>query len=121
MTTTDDWSGAVTFLSVLANHAIALPLSPSFPAHELRYILDHSEAKILLSSNKLQEKADEVVKEGLEHKPIIAKVEKINAGSTDSEGVKMEDVKDDQGGLMLYTSGTTSRPVSHHDQMHRTY
>lgn len=99
----------MTLLSILAAHAIAVPLSPTFPAHELRYILDQSEALMLLSSEKFQDKADEVLKEGLESKPINYKQEKIMLGKTD-DYVTLESPTSTKGGMMLYTSGTTNRP-----------
>jgi malonyl-CoA/methylmalonyl-CoA synthetase len=99
----------VTLLSILAAHAVAVPLSPTFPAHELRYIIDQSESLMLLSSEMFQSKADEVLKEGMETSPINYKQEKIMMGKTD-DYVTLEDPTSDQGGMMLYTSGTTSRP-----------
>lgn len=99
----------VTLLSILAAHAIAVPLSPTFPAHELRYIIDQSESLMLLSSQKFQDKADDVLKEGMETSPINYKQEKIMMGKTD-DYVTLEDPQSDKGGMMLYTSGTTNRP-----------
>jgi malonyl-CoA/methylmalonyl-CoA synthetase len=99
----------VTFLSILAAHAIAVPLSPTFPAHELRYILDQCGSLMLLSSEKFQDKADEVLKEGMETAPINYKQEKIMMGKQD-DYVTLEEPTSDKGGMMLYTSGTTNRP-----------
>lgn len=99
----------VTLLSILAAHAIAVPLSPTFPAHELRYILDQSGSLMLLSSEKFQDKADEVLKEGMETAPINYKQEKIMMGKVD-DNVTLEEPTSDKGGMMLYTSGTTNRP-----------
>jgi malonyl-CoA/methylmalonyl-CoA synthetase len=99
----------VTLLSILAAHAIAVPLSPTFPAHELRYIIDQSESLMLLSSEKFQSQADDVLKEGMETKPINYKQEKIMMGKTD-DYVTLEEPASDKGGMMLYTSGTTNRP-----------
>ncbi|KAF2704895.1 acetyl-CoA synthetase-like protein [Pleomassaria siparia CBS 279.74] len=99
----------VTFLSILAAHAIAVPLSPAFPAHELRYILDQSESLVLLSSDKFQKQADEVLKEGMKTSPINYKQDKIMLGNKDDH-VTLEEPTSDKGGMMLYTSGTTSRP-----------
>ena len=100
----------MTLLSILAAHAIAVPLSPAFPAHELRYIIDQSEALMLLSSEKFQRQADEVLGEGMETAPIHYKQEKIMTGRTDDYVTLEEPPRDAAGGLMLYTSGTTSRP-----------
>jgi malonyl-CoA/methylmalonyl-CoA synthetase len=101
--------GVVTLLSILAAHAIAVPLSPTFPAHELRYIIDQSESLMLLSSEKFQSQADDVLKEGMETKPINYKQEKIMMGKTD-DYVTLEEPTSEKGGMMLYTSGTTNRP-----------
>ncbi|KAL8661567.1 MAG: hypothetical protein Q9168_008371, partial [Polycauliona sp. 1 TL-2023] len=101
----------VTLLSILGSNSIAVPLSSSFPASELRYILDNSEALMLLSSDKFYSKADEVLKEGLERQPISVPINKRLEGDRSSENIQLKDSLDDQSGLMLYTSGTTSRPI----------
>ena len=91
-------------------------MSSSFPASELRYILENSEAAALLSSRKFQEKAEETLKEGLDHipkKPLLSIVEKRNHGSGHDE-VQLVPLPMNKGGMMLYTSGTTSRPVCDH-------
>ena len=66
---------------------------------------------MLLSSAKFQEKAEETIKEGLEKSPILRIVQKKLRGSASKEDVKLEG-EGSKGGMMLYTSGTTSRPVS---------
>ncbi|KAI4127125.1 MAG: hypothetical protein LQ338_003367 [Usnochroma carphineum] len=100
----------VTLLSILGSNSIAVPLSSGFPASELRYILDNSAALMLLSSTKFKSKSDEVLKEGLEKEPISVTVEKKLEGSQSNEGVQLETQQDNKSGMMLYTSGTTSRP-----------
>ncbi|PNS21859.1 hypothetical protein CAC42_457 [Sphaceloma murrayae] len=101
----------VNLLSILASDAIAVPLSPTFPVGELRYVLDHSEALMLLSSTKFAEKAQETLKEGLTHTPISAGAAKTKADSPLHTTPTLHDLTgQEQGGLMLYTSGTTSRP-----------
>ena len=66
---------------------------------------------MLLSSTKFQSKAEEVVKEGLEKPLKLQVVEKRLAGSDATAQIHLDDPKDGGGGMMLYTSGTTSRPV----------
>ncbi|KAL8646639.1 MAG: hypothetical protein Q9210_006021 [Variospora velana] len=100
----------VTLLSILGSNSIAVPLCSSFPASELRYILDNSEAMMLLSSVKFQKKAKEVLTEGLHTVPILSTVEKKLEGNQSPEDVQLETQQDNKSGLMLYTSGTTSRP-----------
>ena len=108
----DMLTAKVTLLSILGSNSIAVPLSSGFPANELRYILDNSEALMLLSSEKFRSKTDEVVKEGLEKKPIVGHIEKRRGGSSAERKAQLESSKENQSGMMLYTSGTTSRPVS---------
>ncbi|KAF2141009.1 uncharacterized protein K452DRAFT_299073 [Aplosporella prunicola CBS 121167] len=100
----------VTLLSILASQAIAVPMSPAFPAHELQYIVNQSGAFMLLASDKYQDKAQEVLKAGLEHQPISAKVEKRLDGAKGNGDVQFSDAADSKAGMMLYTSGTTNRP-----------
>ncbi|THV72234.1 acetyl-CoA synthetase-like protein [Aureobasidium pullulans] len=100
----------VTLLAILGTNAIAVPLSPAFPSGELRYILDQSGACVLAASSKFATKADDVLSGELEKKPILSQWEKIVEGCKIAEDVVLEDMKEDKGGMMLYTSGTTNRP-----------
>nr|POF24737.1 acyl-coa synthetase family member 3, mitochondrial [Quercus suber] len=101
----------VTLLACLASNAIAVPLAPSFPPSELRYNINHSEALVLLSSPKFARLAEEVLKEGIETKVVGHAMEKITKGATGEDPVQFRgDASNAEGGLMLYTSGTTARP-----------
>jgi len=102
----------VSLLSILASNAIAVPLAPAFPVGELRYILDQSQAIMLISSRKFADKADETLKEGLENQCINTRTEKIVEGGQSSHKPVLEEAGEVKGGMMLYTSGTTNRPVS---------
>ncbi|CAI7611698.1 unnamed protein product [Penicillium bialowiezense] len=96
-------------LAIFASDAIALPLSPAFPTGELKYILDNSQAKMLLATERYSEKAMEVLREGLEHDPIFNVRNKLEG--TSGEPVTLKDLeRPSAGGMMLYTSGTTNRP-----------
>jgi malonyl-CoA/methylmalonyl-CoA synthetase len=100
----------VTLLSILGSDSIALPLAPSFPASEIRYILNNSEAMILVSSEKFKSKAEEVLQEGLDKAPTLSLLEKRKASSTDAIKPELTPTGQSKGGMMLYTSGTTNRP-----------
>jgi hypothetical protein len=73
--------------------------------------MDHSQASMLLSSKKFEGKALEVMKQGVERTPKHVKLEKRMGGAT-PEVVTLEGCSEGQGGMMLYTSGTTNRPAS---------
>ncbi|KAJ5121025.1 uncharacterized protein N7515_008986 [Penicillium bovifimosum] len=99
----------VTLLAIFATDAIALPLSPSFPTGELKYILDNSQAKMLLATEKYADKGMEILREGLEHEPMFNVRNKLTQGAS-NQSVSLQDLKQPSGGMMLYTSGTTNRP-----------
>ncbi|CCT65308.1 related to malonyl CoA synthetase [Fusarium fujikuroi IMI 58289] len=101
----------VTLLAILACNAIAVPLAPSFPAPELRYIINNSEALVLVSSAKYVSKAEEVLADGLNTTPLFYQLDGTRNVSTVEEEVKLRDLSDaPRGGMMLFTSGTTARP-----------
>ncbi|EFY88477.1 AMP-binding enzyme, putative [Metarhizium acridum CQMa 102] len=84
-------------------------MSPAFPAPELQYILDHSEAALLVSSPRFASKAAEVLATDLTTKPAHLELKK-NEGGGKGEIVPLEGSDPAGAGLMLYTSGTTNRP-----------
>lgn len=101
----------VTFLAILAHEAVALPLPHSIPANELRYLLEDSDAKLLLSTSKCATKAEEILTEGMRQKPLLRITDELGRESGgEEEDVHVDGPSSGRGGLMLYTSGTTSRP-----------
>lgn len=74
--------------------------------------MDHSQASMLLASSKFYKKAQDVALQGLSLQPRVIEVEKLQAGEIGRAEVSLEGATDGQGGIMLYTSGTTSKPVS---------
>jgi len=73
--------------------------------------MDHSQASVLLSTPKFAVKASQVVLEGLQCSPKHIDIEK-KLGYEDAGEVKLVEKKSAEAGMMLYTSGTTARPVS---------
>lgn len=53
------------------------------------------------------------MKEGLEMQLLFQVMDKLRSENHSSEQVRLEHTTDIAGGMMLYTSGTTNRPVSH--------
>lgn len=104
----------MTLLSILASDAIALPLSPAFPISELKYVMDNSQAKALVATAKYAGKAHDVMKAGLDRVPVLDIRDKIMTGTSALSDVAFEELKkQSRGGMMLYTSGTTNRPVGY--------
>lgn len=102
----------MTLLSIMGTHSIAIPLSPAFPARELKYLIDHSGASLILASNKFDVKAQEILNAGLEKGPKLVRVPKRTGGDTCISEVTLAETSDGRGGMMLYTSGTTNKPVN---------
>lgn len=82
-----------------------------FPAPELQYILNQSEASLLVSSPKFANKSQEVLATDLTVKPTHVEIDK-HVGGGQHEKVSLGDSDPGESGMMLYTSGTTNRPVS---------
>jgi long-subunit acyl-CoA synthetase (AMP-forming) len=101
-------------LSIIASRAIALPLAPFFTPKELRYIVNNSQAKMFVASEKHRGQCSKVLEEGIDMKPYVEVVDEAKAW----DGILRTPVKvtlEDSvegGGMMLYTSGTTAAPVS---------
>lgn len=102
----------MTLLAIISSDAIALPLCPTFPTSELRYILNHSQTSLLLSSKLHQAKMDEVRKEGIEREVQTASVPDLIARTELDHDIMFHQSLAGRGGMVLYTSGTTNRPVS---------
>lgn len=100
-------------MAILAARSIAVPLSPAFPIPELEYVLNHSEASLLVSSPKFASKAQQVLAADLTSKPSHVELPKhAESAAATGENVPLEDdANPGQAGLMLYTSGTTNKPV----------
>ncbi|KAK4680887.1 LOW QUALITY PROTEIN: hypothetical protein QC764_102690 [Podospora pseudoanserina] len=99
----------VTLLAILGAKSIAVPMSPAFPASELQYILNHSEALMLLATGKFASKAQEVLKTELDVQPTFLQLDKLQGGGP-HEKVTLDKSSPGSAGMMLYTSGTTNRP-----------
>ncbi|KAI9172235.1 Malonate--CoA ligase ACSF3 [Paramyrothecium foliicola] len=99
----------VTLLAAMAARSIAVPLSPAFPASELQYILNQSEASLLVSSAKFGAKAQQVLGSQLTAPPAHVELAKHQGGSS-RDDVVLDGSDPGGAGMMLYTSGTTNRP-----------
>ena len=101
----------VQFLAIIASQAVALPLAPAFPKEELQYILKNSEARMILSTRGFEKKIDDLPNLSPPQRPLIAVIDRNLLDSADGDDVSFQRTDLGRGGLMLYTSGTTNRPV----------
>lgn len=100
--------------SILASDAIAVPVLPGLPYPEVKYILENADAKMLLLPEIGGDKVRKMINRFIDEDDLIVDV----IGGVPMRGhfevstqVDFPDVQDARGGLMLYTSGTTNRPV----------
>lgn len=96
---------------MLAHDAIALPLASSFPKSELHYILENSSPVLFLCSEKFKQQAKDVLEGFAAPNLQLCTLDKIESQLSFAPDVRLEEQETSKGGLMLYTSGTTSRPV----------
>jgi len=73
--------------------------------------MNHSEALMLLSSAKFANKAQEVLKTELEVEPTYLQLNKFQGGGEHEKVTLDSKTGPGSAGMMLYTSGTTNRPV----------
>lgn len=97
----------------MAAGSVAVPLSPAFPLSELQYVLAHSRSLLLVSSPRFRDKAAEALASiPLTPAPAHLPQPKLLGRSChEPVALAQDDGAADAAGLMLYTSGTTSRPV----------
>lgn len=88
-------------------------MAPSFPVAELRHIINTSGATVLLSTSRYAAQAQEVVSDGIEGS--ICRYQQLGDPDSSSDVGAVEVILADlsetkASGMMLFTSGTTSRP-----------
>jgi long-chain acyl-CoA synthetase len=98
--------------------AVIVPIMFLLGEDETRYILDHSDAKLIITSQDLIEKIDKA-REGIGHvKKVVVLGGKDDEDHVDFKGLidrsrmeeTFEDMEEDDVALIIYTSGTTGRP-----------
>jgi long-chain acyl-CoA synthetase len=110
--------------------AVIVPIMFLLREDETRYILEHSDAKAVITSADLLEKIENAAK-GIEHiKKIIVLGGKDRDDQIDFYGLieknpplqQTEEMKEDDVALMIYISGTTGRPkgvMLSHNNLHQ--
>ena len=101
-----NWSAA--YLAVTSAGMIAVPILPDFTGAELDLIIEHSEAKAILVSDKLYTKLS---KSTVEKMNIVIRTKGLNIISqrVEERGVAKVPQPEDLA-VIIYTSGTTSKP-----------
>lgn len=104
----------ITFLAVTSMGAVAVPLLPDFSPTEISNVLNHSEARMLMVSDNLRFKLDEIVMPYVEVIGAIEDLKKISDHRTGSDyqeytGDLLFHVEENDLASIIYTSGTTGK------------
>ncbi len=108
----------VVFYAIWRIGAVILPIMFLLGEEETRYILEDSDAKVVITARDLLGKIDKA-REGIQHiRNVIVLGGKDEGDHVDFHGLinrnpeqeDIEDMEKDDVALMIYTSGTTGRP-----------
>ena len=98
----------VAYFAVTTSGMVAVPILPDFTGAELDLIIEHSEAKAILVSDKLYTKLS---KSMVEKMNIVIRTKGLNVISqTVEERAEAMVPKPEDLAVIIYTSGTTSKP-----------
>ncbi len=102
-------------LAAMRIGAVFLPLNPAYPPSELRYFLSDSGARLLIADAADQMRLDPIMDELPEHQKTVYIHKPQESGVNwleDRSSIRGRPLPRDphQTAMMLYTSGTTSRP-----------
>jgi fatty-acyl-CoA synthase len=98
--------------------AVAVPINFRLQSNEIEYILNNSDAKMIIVDNELTSTIDPI----RENLPLISDIVVINKSSSDTANYSYKniflntyypnfvEVEDDDDYLIVYTSGTTGKP-----------
>ncbi len=102
----------VAYFAVVSKGLVIVPVLPDFSRDELENVMTHSEAKVLLSSNKLIPKSEGLVLPDLLVKISLESLQPVGTEPINTFEVpdfKTIKVNEDDIAAIIYTSGTTGR------------
>ena len=96
------------FISVLnSRDLVAVPLHSDHPVEEIAYFLSDSEASCLLCDSSTAEKASQLTNDKIH---LVINIDEVEYVGSDEEVFEEEWQDGEEDALIIYTSGTTSKP-----------
>jgi tyrocidine synthetase-3 len=109
----------VAILAVLKAGGAYLPISPEYPQKRISFIVEDSNAALVITEKRIQQKITNELKEGVS--PIVLTLEELSNQSYSTANVDLESSADNLA-YVIYTSGTTGNPkgvmVEHKSAVH---
>ncbi|MDR0418822.1 MAG: AMP-binding protein [Prevotellaceae bacterium] len=110
------------YLAVTAMGAVAIPLLPDFSAKEVENVVNHSDAKVIFVSERLQAKVNEVNLPNVHTQILMNDISIIKSDVKRVKDVTIDyEVKPGDLAVIIYTSGTTGKSkgvmLSHYNIM----
>ncbi|MCP4790536.1 MAG: AMP-binding protein [Gammaproteobacteria bacterium] len=100
----------ILFLAAIYGGYIISPLNPAAGLEQLTYVVDHSDTKVIFTTDEFADQVKTIVGQ-LPASILIQKVD-VDSGCSSSPSGKLNlaSVSPAQDGMLMYTSGTTGRP-----------
>lgn len=92
-------------------NGIVTPLCTAHPITELKYVIDHSECELIISSEEFRSTIEQLkIDFPQKHFIYIESIPNIETSPSTNRSTNFPPINRDDYAMMLYTSGTTNRP-----------
>lgn len=99
----------VAYFAIAARGLVVVPILPDFSSAEAENVISHSEAKVLIVSERLKSKISQTTLDGLNAVIKVDDLSVLSGEKTKSEEKIEHTTKEDDIAAIIYTSGTTGR------------
>ena len=96
-------------LAVLSVGASYVPIDENHPNNRIKYMVENSGSKAIITTDYFQNRVDELVDE-MESSPIVINVSSLSEDAGELNSINYHDPMDNDVACILFTSGTTGNP-----------